>query len=348
MWVQHPSSASPGRSADRRLDPRLHGPPLVAPVQAVVPALSARSCERRALLLPTLALAGFAGIGARRRCCSATPGWLDRTFAGITPAQEDAVGGWGGIANGLLRGGGRAGVRGTLRSGPGCSVGAGCVRLTYPGGRRCWRSLGHVVLDASRAAGIPHASLCGGRGRCSTCRSRIGPASARVPLPSPEEERVLKRVGAAAERSPGLPASPDRRPDDHPAAAADDPDGRDRVCVRATRSGQRAGGRDPVRRHPGLHQVLGAPPAVRRGVRDERVFQGDGRGGRGERRPPRQVHRRRRDGAVRRRYRPGPGLSAGARRRRRDGPGARRAEPERWRRIWPSRCGSASAFTPGR
>ena len=66
--------------------------------------------------------------------------------------------------------------------------------------------------------------------------------------------------------------------------------------------GQRAGDRDPVRRHPGLHQVLGAPPAVRRGVRDERVLQGDGRGGRGERRPPRQVHRRRRDGAVRGRH----------------------------------------------
>ena len=55
---------------------------------------------------------------------------------------------------------------------------------------------GMSVLEASRAAGIPHASLCGGRGRCSTCRSRIGPASARVPQPSPEEERVLKRVGA--------------------------------------------------------------------------------------------------------------------------------------------------------
>jgi adenylate cyclase len=53
------------------------------------------------------------------------------------------------------------------------------------------------VLDASRSAGIPHASLCGGRGRCSTCRSRIGPASARLPSPTPEEERVLKRVGAA-------------------------------------------------------------------------------------------------------------------------------------------------------
>ena len=148
-----------------------------------------------ALLLPTLALAGFAGIGRETEALSRVPGWLESTFAGITHAQEETVLGWAGIANGIFAAaviaafGGRF-VRSWLQRR------RGVVRLTYPGGRRVVATPGMSVLEASRAAGIPHASLCGGRGRCSTCRSRIGPASARVPQPTPEEERVLKRVGA--------------------------------------------------------------------------------------------------------------------------------------------------------
>lgn len=148
-----------------------------------------------ALLLPTLALAGFAGIGRETARLSEVPGWMERTFAGMTEAQNEMVLGWAGIANGIfaaaviLAFGGRF-VRSWLQRR------RGVVRLTYPGGRRVVATPGMSVLEASKAAGIPHASLCGGRGRCSTCRSRIGPASARVPQPSPDEERVLKRVGA--------------------------------------------------------------------------------------------------------------------------------------------------------
>jgi adenylate cyclase len=148
-----------------------------------------------ALLLPTLALAGFAGIGRETELLSRMPGWLESTFAGITHDQEETVLGWAGIANavfavGVIAAFGGRYVRSWLQRR------RGVVRLTYPGGRRVIATPGMSVLDASRAAGIPHASLCGGRGRCSTCRSRIGPASARVPQPTPEEARVLKRVGA--------------------------------------------------------------------------------------------------------------------------------------------------------
>jgi adenylate cyclase len=148
-----------------------------------------------ALLLPALALAGFAGIGRETAFLSTTPGWLERTFAGMTLAQNDMVLGWAGIANAAfgvsvaLVFGGRY-VRSVLLRR------RGVVRLTYPGGRRVSATPGMTVLEASRSAGIPHASLCGGKGRCSTCRSRIGPASARVPEPTPEEARVLKRLGA--------------------------------------------------------------------------------------------------------------------------------------------------------
>jgi adenylate cyclase len=56
---------------------------------------------------------------------------------------------------------------------------------------------GFTVLEASRAAGIPHASVCGGRGRCSTCRVRIAPGLEHLPPPHESEQRVLARVGAA-------------------------------------------------------------------------------------------------------------------------------------------------------
>jgi adenylate cyclase len=53
------------------------------------------------------------------------------------------------------------------------------------------------VLEASRMAGIPHASVCGGRGRCSTCRIRVDGPPEAVLVPAPEEVKVLRRVGAA-------------------------------------------------------------------------------------------------------------------------------------------------------
>jgi adenylate cyclase len=196
MWVQHPESAV--IQAVLLIVAWTHGwmgfrwwlqfKPWYPRYRALIRAL--------ALLVPTLALAGFAGIGRETVFLSTTPGWMERTFAGITPAQEDVALGWGAIANGVFIGAVLLAVLGRF-------VRAwlvrrrGVVRLTYPGGRRVLVTPGMSVLDASRSAGIPHASLCGGRGRCSTCRSRIGPASARLPMPTLEEERVLKRVGAA-------------------------------------------------------------------------------------------------------------------------------------------------------
>lgn len=74
---------------------------------------------------------------------------------------------------------------------------AGVVHLDYGNKRLVSQPTGLSVLEMSRIAGIPHASVCGGRGRCSTCRVRIGGDDIkRLPTPSPEEEKVLSRVGA--------------------------------------------------------------------------------------------------------------------------------------------------------
>jgi adenylate cyclase len=70
------------------------------------------------------------------------------------------------------------------------------IRISYPDGREVQVPRGFSVLEASRFTRIPHASVCGGRGRCSTCRIRISHGISPLPPPSASEQRVLQRVGA--------------------------------------------------------------------------------------------------------------------------------------------------------
>ena len=46
----------------------------------------------------------------------------------------------------------------------------GLIRVSYPDERRAMVPRGYSILEASLRFGIPHASVCGGRARCSTCR----------------------------------------------------------------------------------------------------------------------------------------------------------------------------------
>jgi adenylate cyclase len=56
---------------------------------------------------------------------------------------------------------------------------------------------GLSVLEASLRHNVPHASVCGGRARCSTCRIRIIGDYGTLPEPSQREAFVLARVGTA-------------------------------------------------------------------------------------------------------------------------------------------------------
>jgi adenylate cyclase len=68
--------------------------------------------------------------------------------------------------------------------------------VEYPNARLVRCANGISILEASMLNNIPHASVCGGRGRCSTCRVRIVEGEDNLPAPSAEETRVLERVGA--------------------------------------------------------------------------------------------------------------------------------------------------------
>jgi adenylate cyclase len=71
----------------------------------------------------------------------------------------------------------------------------GRLCIVYPDGRKVFAPLGFSVLEASRMAGIPHASTCGGRARCTLCRVRVL-SNEPLPAPTEAEQRVLERLGA--------------------------------------------------------------------------------------------------------------------------------------------------------
>lgn len=151
-----------------------------------------------ALLLPVLSFLGYVEAGRDVLALYRDPAWRAATLAAIglpgdSAAAElygyAATARWivvGGIAAALLARGIRMLV---LRR-------RGIVRITYPDGRTVAGRPGLTLLDVSRAYGIPHASVCGGRGRCSTCRVRILAGLESLADPAPEEKRVLERIGA--------------------------------------------------------------------------------------------------------------------------------------------------------
>jgi adenylate cyclase len=70
------------------------------------------------------------------------------------------------------------------------------VRIRYPNDQVVTVPAGFSVLEASRTAGIPHISVCGGRGRCSTCRVRVLDGLQDQPPPTAQERGTLARIKA--------------------------------------------------------------------------------------------------------------------------------------------------------
>ncbi len=69
--------------------------------------------------------------------------------------------------------------------------------LAHPTAGSLTARAGQTILETLRTAGIPHASVCGGRARCTTCRVRIGAGLEDLPAPHELEAAALKRIGAA-------------------------------------------------------------------------------------------------------------------------------------------------------
>jgi adenylate cyclase len=151
-----------------------------------------------AVLVPVLSLLGVIEAGRQVMALAVDPNWTREAFARMTlpspvtrVALDAIVDGFtwffGGVIAAVLLA--RIGRRAWRRR-------HGVVRIGYADGRWVEVTPGTSVLEASRIAGIPHASVCGGRGRCSTCRVRVRGEVHSLDLPSANELRVLRRIGA--------------------------------------------------------------------------------------------------------------------------------------------------------
>ncbi len=70
------------------------------------------------------------------------------------------------------------------------------VTVSYIGGPTITVPTGPSLLEISRMSKVPHASICGGRARCSTCRVRIEHGSTPLPPPKFAEAITLGRIRA--------------------------------------------------------------------------------------------------------------------------------------------------------
>ena len=153
-----------------------------------------------AVLLPVLALLGFFQGGRAILALSHDPAWrasnLNPWQVGTPPINQTLLQ-WRNtslaVAAGLLLLMLLARLLRTWREHRG-----GAIRVAYPNGRVVRIPLGFSVLDASRSARIPHASICGGRGGGAPRRRPGGrrppPQQLRRPrpllhLPNPGRQR---------------------------------------------------------------------------------------------------------------------------------------------------------------
>ena len=154
-----------------------------------------------AVLLPTLALAGFVAGGNQTLREAEKPDYVRATRESThgTPETAAAVDHitWAalGIHVGLV----------------GLAFGARAARnwryrrrapptLTHASGRRLTILPGATLLETLRDHGVPHASVCGGRARCTTCRVMVTKGLDTLPAPQPREQAALDRIKA----SPGM------------------------------------------------------------------------------------------------------------------------------------------------
>ncbi|MEW2917484.1 adenylate/guanylate cyclase domain-containing protein [Ruegeria sp. ANG10] len=70
------------------------------------------------------------------------------------------------------------------------------VRVKYVDGPEVVAEKGMTLLEISQANGIPHTALCGGKGRCTTCRVIIEDGADQLPAPDEVETRSLAAVSA--------------------------------------------------------------------------------------------------------------------------------------------------------
>lgn len=83
------------------------------------------------------------------------------------------------------------------------------IRVRYAHGPVVRVPRSTTILDASRIGRVNHYSICGGKGRCSTCRVRILETAGPLKPPTGLERATLGRIGAAPDTRLACQTRPD-------------------------------------------------------------------------------------------------------------------------------------------
>ncbi len=137
-----------------------------------------------AVLVPALAIAGFVSAGINVMLPPPQP--ITREDLALLLNTRDAIY-W---SFGLLLGA-------TLLLRLARKLHRGVYRIHHSSGQVVAAHAGSSILEAVRDAGIPHASVCGGRARCTTCRVRIARGLDALEPPGELEADALRRINAA-------------------------------------------------------------------------------------------------------------------------------------------------------
>jgi adenylate cyclase len=153
-----------------------------------------------AVLMPPLAMIGAHHGGREVAELGQDPEWRKQNLRGAPPAQRKVIDTITlfyfpiGYAAAIVLVFAARGAR-TMRERR-----DGLVTISYPN-RQVRVPKGLSILETSLRFKIPHASVCGGRARCSTCRVRVISDRTALPPPSGREAFVLDRIGVAANPS---------------------------------------------------------------------------------------------------------------------------------------------------
>ena len=157
-----------------------------------------------AIIIPVVSLVGFISAGFKIMILAQDQNWVTKLLAHpkVTPPELlEFIFGWEfviltGLVVVLLSVAVFHFVRQVIVSRPG-SQRLNYRSLDFRVNRELNLRPGLTALEQIRNAGIPHASVCGGKGRCSTCRIRIDKGLETLGEPSAQETKVLQRIGAA-------------------------------------------------------------------------------------------------------------------------------------------------------
>ena len=148
-----------------------------------------------ALLLPALALSGFTSAGFYLWPSIESVGGMQKynvDLAAMSARDRELIAGW---RSGLELAFWIALAATLLARWLRTRIGA-TYRVRHASGRVITAPVGRSILEALRDEGLPHASVCGGRARCTTCRVRVSDGLAHLPPAGRMEAQALGRIQA--------------------------------------------------------------------------------------------------------------------------------------------------------